>query len=241
MLMKTTPLYRQDDGHPQARVCLGCTVRSTALFGALDPVGLDRIHTNIASPALPAEHTIYRRGHPGQAVYTIRSGLVRFERVTESGDRRVVRLAGRGDLIGQEAFLRAAYEDDALACTPVELCRIPVTLLDDLGEEQRNLLRELMRRWQLALEAATRWSAELRAGPSRQRLLRLLVVLQRHVNEHGQIWLPTRELMGDMLDITEETASRIVSQLRREGVLRDTRLGHARLDAQAMAQALAAG
>lgn len=241
MLMKTTPLYRQDDGHPQARVCLACAVRSTALFGALDAVELDRIHTNIASPTIAPEQTIYRRGQPGQAVYTVRSGVVRFERITEGGDRRIVRLAGRGDLIGQEAFLRSPYEDDALACTPVELCRIPVTLLDDLGEEQRRLLRELMRRWQLALDEATRWSADLRAGPSRRRLLKLLVVLERHANERGLIWLPTRELMGDMLDITEETASRIVSQLRRDGVLLDTRLGHARLDAPALARALAAG
>jgi hypothetical protein len=32
-------------------------------------------------------------------VFTIRERLVRFERSSEHGDRRIVRIAGRGDLI----------------------------------------------------------------------------------------------------------------------------------------------
>ena len=131
-----------------------------ALFGVLDDAGLtastptSRWTSTRMSRCVRAQLGRYR-GH------TIRSGLVRFERTTERGDRRIVRLAGRGDLIGQEALLQRPYADRAVSCTPVQLCRIPRTLVDELGREGGDLPRELMSRWQRALDAAEAWVAEL--------------------------------------------------------------------------------
>jgi CRP-like cAMP-binding protein len=98
----TIPIYRQASGHPQALACAACEVHSHALFGVLDDAGLDRIHTQIASVTLAPDEPVYSRGTAGLAAFTIREGLVRFERRTEHGDRRIVRMAGRGDLIERQ-------------------------------------------------------------------------------------------------------------------------------------------
>lgn len=238
--MSAIPIYRQDDRHPQAQVCAACEVRSSALFGVLDSEGLDRIHTYIASAQLGPDDRVYDRGSPGSAVYTIRAGLVRFERTTERGDRRIVRLAGRGDLIGQEALLQRPYADEAVACTAVQLCRIPRVLIDELASGQAPLPRELMLRWQVALDAAESWVADLSAGPARRRLLRLLQRLSAYADASGTIWLPRRDEIGAMLDMTLETASRLVSALRREGVLELNGARSARLDAAALRHAMRA-
>lgn len=190
------PIYRQDGAHPQALACAACEVRSQALFGVLDDSGLDRIHTQVASVTLLPDAPVYNRGTAGLAVFTIREGLVRFERSSEHGERRIVRIAGRGDLIGQEALLNRPYGDDAVACTEVQLCRIP-----------------------RALDAAEAWVSDLSTGPARRRLLYLLRRLAEHAGADNTIWLPRREETGAMLDMTIETASRLVSALRREGVL----------------------
>jgi CRP/FNR family transcriptional regulator, anaerobic regulatory protein len=238
--MKTLPIHLQPAAHPQAEACARCPVRPVALFGALGEAALDRVHSLIASPRVDAERRVYRRGDLGGAVYTLRSGIVRFERVTEGGQRRIVRVAGRGDLIGQEALLRQPWRDDAVASTEVTLCRIPVPLIDELGSDQHELMHELMRRWQKALDDAESWSSELCAGPARRRVLKLLQRLQRHEDERGLVWLPRRDQMGDMLDMTVETASRIVSSLRREGVLQVLPPLHGRLDEARLQQALQA-
>jgi CRP/FNR family transcriptional regulator, anaerobic regulatory protein len=244
MLMKTSPLHLQGPPHPQAEVCMGCEVRQHAVFKVLDDASLERLQAPIAAPSLAAEERIYARGHAGGAAFTVRSGIVRFERVTAGGDRRIVRLAGRGDFIGQEALLGQPYRDDAVACTPVALCRIPAMVLDEIGGGLDRLSRELMHRWQHALDDAENWSAELGAGPARRRVLRLVQLLQRHAEEEAgggaRIWLPRRDQMGDMLDMTMETASRVVSQLRREGVLRPVLPQHALLDGERLLQALRA-
>lgn len=234
------PIRRQDPHHPQAQVCRDCDVRSMALFGSLDDAALDRIHAHIASFELAADSAVYQLGERGSAVYTLRSGMVRFERVTQRGDRRIVRLAGRGDLIGQEALLQRPYADAAIACTPLQLCRIPRTLIDDLGDSQASLLRELMLRWQDALDDAEGWVAELATGPARRRVLRMLVRLGDEADADGMIWLPRREEIGAMLDMTFETASRMLSQLRRAGVIEVTRQRTARLDAEALRLAVLA-
>lgn len=218
-LSRAIPIYRQGGSHPQALACAACEVRSSALFGVLDDAGLDRIHTQIESLTLSPDATIYGRGTAGRAVFTVREGLVRFERTSERGDRRIVRLAGRGDLIGQEALLQRPYGDDAVTCTPVQLCRIPRVLIDQLAEGRDALPRELMLRWQRALDAAEAWLAELSTGPARRRLLHLLHRLAEHAAPGDVIWLPRREEIGAMLDTTVETASRLVSALRRDGLI----------------------
>jgi CRP-like cAMP-binding protein len=238
--MSVIPIYRQDLRHPQAQACSACEVRGSALFGALDHEALDRIHTHIASITLAPDAPVYDRGSSGLAVFTIRAGLVRFERTTARGDRRIVRLAGSGDLIGQEALLQRPYADSAVACTALQLCRIPRSLIDELAQDRGALPRELMLRWQVALDDAEAWVAELSTGPARRRVLRLLLRLAQHPDSAGLIWLPRREEIGAMLDMTIETASRLVSALRREGVIELAPARCARLDMTALHAALRA-
>lgn len=240
MLMPVTLRAATQDGAAQGRTCERCEVRGGALFGALDAAALERLHADIAAPRLQAEQAVYGRGRPGLAVYTVREGIVRFERCTGDGRRRIVRVAGRGDLIGLEAMLAQSYADDAVACTPVRLCRLPRPLVDGLSGEHAALRQELMRRWQAAVDQAVTWAAELAVGPAPLRLLRLLVLLQRHGEDDGRLWLPRRDQIADMLDLTVETASRQISRLRREGVITGLLPPlHMRVDGAALAQALA--
>ena len=241
MLMKAVPLFpQQDHASPQARVCGRCEVRRSALFGALEPSTLELIHEEIGSPTLAPGTSVYREGQRGAHVYTVRRGIVRFERHTLAGERRIVRLAGRGDLIGQEALLGRAYVEEAVACTEVTLCRIPSALVNQLGETEARLPRELMHRWQQALENAEAWVTDLTTGRARRRMLKLLARIDGHADDGGLIWLPRRDEMGAMLDITVETASRIVSQLRRDGVLVQVPPARARLDRARLRDALRA-
>ncbi|MBA4176182.1 MAG: Crp/Fnr family transcriptional regulator [Leptothrix sp. (in: Bacteria)] len=241
MLAKTVPPLLAQAIHPQAQACAACPVRDTALFGVLGQGSIRHIYAGIDSLALAAEARVYARGEPGTAVYTVRAGIVRFQRVTGGGERRIVRLAGRGDLLGPEALLQQPYADEAVACTAVQLCRIPVNLIDRLAQADPGLNQELMRRWQRALEQAGAWAVELSSGVARQRVLKLLAELARLADGSAEIWLPRREDIGAMLGLTVETASRMVSQLRREGVMTSLSRRCAALDTAALAAALRAG
>lgn len=227
--MTVIPLYRRDPVHPQSAVCQACGVRQFALFGSLDEAALDRIHQHIADIRIEPGHRIFAAQDPGQAVFTVRGGVVRLERVSEGGERRILRLAGRTDLIGLEALLGQSYAADAVACTTVEVCRIPKSLIDELSKTEPAMVMDLMKRWQRALDDSEEWLAELATGPARRRMLRLLLKLSEFADPQGLVWLPMRDEMGSMLDMTVETASRIVSALRREGVIEPVGAREARI------------
>ncbi len=236
--MNVVRLYRLDEAvHPQALACKACEVRRSALFGALDDRALDDIHENIGNLELAPDDRLYGAGDSDPWLYTIREGIVRLERSTDSGDRRIVRLVGRGDLLGQEALIDRRHTDDAIACTPVSLCRIPRRLVGTLSEHQA-MVDELMQRWQSALDDAQAWVTQLTTGAAGRRMLHLLVKLDEHTDEKGLIWLPRREDMGAMLDMTIETASRLVSRFKREGLLELHPPRHAKLDRGRLRQAL---
>ncbi len=69
-------------------------------------------------------------------------------------------------------------------------------------------------------------------------MLRLLHKLGAHAGADRLIWMPRRDEIGAMLNLTFETASRLISGLRREGVLELEGPRQARLDAAALQRAL---
>lgn len=230
------PLYRAHDLHSQATICRACAIRSEALFGALDDAALDRIHVHIAELHLQPDEPLRRRGD-AFAIFTVRSGIVRAERVTARGDCRIVRLVGPGTLVGQEALLGRAADDEWRACTPVQACRIPTALVQELMRSEAALGQELMQRWQRALDETETWLADVATGPARRRVVRLLQLLLA-LGDGDRVWLPKRSEMGAMLDVTIETASRQISALRREGVLPELGIGHARVSSEELERAL---
>jgi len=216
--------------NPQTQTCRDCGVRRFALFGALDDQALAGIHHRIADVSLEPGELLFAANQHGQAAYTLREGVVRLERASERGARRIVRLVGRSALVGMEAMLGQTYAADAIACTPLRACRLPRALLDDLGSQNAELQRNLMQRWQAAVDEAEEWLTELTAGSARWRLLRLLLKLSEFGDADGRIWLPSRQDMGAMLNMTVETASRGIAALRRDGVLQPVDPRHARVD-----------
>lgn len=204
--------------HPQAQVCLRCGVRHLSLFGSLPPEVLQTIQVHIDAQRLKRGAALYFEGQPGEFVYTLRSGLVRLERSTAIGARRVVRLFGRGDLAGLEALLGHAYSGSATALGEVEICRIPTSLVRGLTLQHPELAQDLMARWQQALDDADEWLSELSVGSARYRALRLLQKLLRYFDD-GIVALPGRGDMGAMLNLTVETSSRLISEFRRDGLL----------------------
>lgn len=238
-LMRRLPADSAAPASPRAQAdCRPCEIRPLALFSVLQDHALAPLRPEIASLHAAADERLYLRGEIGSAAYTVHSGLVRFERVTESGQRRIVRLAGRGDLIGQEALLQRPYADEAVACVPTVLCRLPGGVVERMARGEPALARALMERCQLALEQAEGWIADISSGPSRRRMLKLLERLLAHADDQGRVWLPRRQEIGDMLDVTLETASRLVSQLAREGVLPQVETRRATVDVGRLAAAL---
>ncbi len=195
--------------------CTDCKIRALALFADLHERDFALIHRPITELGFDSGATLYRQADQGPVVFTLRSGLVKLEQAQSNGGQRIVRLLRQGDVAGLESLLGKPYSHTATALEPVSVCRIPKEVVSRLNQETPRLFKQLMSRWQKAVDDADNWLTELSSGPSRARVARLLFYLAEH-GEHGRFSLIGREDMGSILGITKESASRAVAEFKRE-------------------------
>jgi len=212
--------------------CSHCTIRNSVLFAGLEPAECERLHRPIDDFILPPHSKLYRAGETAQYLYTIRKGLLKLVQYLPDGRQRIVRLLRDTDITGLEAMLGQPYQHDAIVLQQAEICRLPLDEVQRLDRESPKLHRELMTRWQRALDEADAWLTQLATGSARARMARLLLRLAHFDERPCELF--GREDMGSMLGITTETASRIIAEFRRGGVIRDAGTDAVRCDIRAL-------
>lgn len=215
--------------------CKNCAIRHLVLFSDLQQDDFDRIHHPIDDIEYHPGETLYQQAEQLNWVYTIRSGMVKLETLHPNGNRRIVRLLRQGDLAGLEALNQQAAQHQAVTLDHVRVCRIPISVIATLRRDSPNLHDSLMRQWHNALEHANIWINELSTGPAKERVARLLLLLE-NTSDDESFFLPTREDMGAMLGVTTESASKAIAEFKRNGWLKTLQNNRAWADIPALKQ-----
>ena len=211
--------FRSPHMHPDTEIACGpCPVRALDLFAGLSEHRADEVLQGIDHLAYPSRATVYQTGEKSPVVYVVRHGLLKLSHYLPNGDERIVRILKPGDTAGLEALFADPYHHTAVMLTRGHLCRVSVELLEQLDREVPDFHRQLLRQFQRSLNEAEAVLTNLSTGSAHGRVARLLLFLARN---HGtqSVTLISREDMGAILGITTESASRIVAQFRRDGVL----------------------
>ena len=201
--------------------CRSCSLRTSVLFAGLEEPDFEQIHRPIEEFNLTPHQALYRAGDPGDAVYTIRHGLFKLVQYLPDGGQRIVRLLHSSDVAGLEALLGQSYQHDAIVLQAASVCRLPIDVVKKLDRDNPKLHQELLHRWQRALSEADAWLTLLSTGTARQRVARLLLRLLDKSDAPGVCELFSREDVGAILGITTETASRMVAEFKRQGLLEE--------------------
>ena len=102
--------------HPVTRSisdCGRCTVRENSLFSDFTEEDFRLIQAPIEDFRFAPGAIIYKQGDKATGLYTIRSGMVKLNRLNIDGTQRILRILRTGDIIGLEASLSPQYENDA--------------------------------------------------------------------------------------------------------------------------------
>ena len=198
--------------------CQRCGIRDMVLFSDLNEHDFSLIHAPIDDLAFAAGATLYQEGESASGVFTVREGLVKLSRVTPDGRQRIWRILRAGDVVGLEALATSQYDSEAVALTPVKVCRIPKEVIHRLSQQSPRLHWRLLQKWQEALKEADDWLAAINFGTARQRVGQFILKM-RHTTDLSVSTLFSREDMGAMMDLKLETVSREISALVREGAI----------------------
>ncbi|MDJ0807555.1 MAG: Crp/Fnr family transcriptional regulator [Gammaproteobacteria bacterium] len=209
--------------------CKTCAIRESVLFAGLPEGVFEKIHDPIDQYTLPVGAALYHAGDDGERLYTVRTGILKLVQYLQDGSQRIVRLIRSTDVTGLECLLGENYHHDAVVLQETEVCSLPVKVVENLSMDNPSLHRELLNRWQRALNEADAWLTELSTGSSKQRVARLLLRLVQD-NQSSECQLFAREDMGAMLGITTETASRTIAEFKRQSLLVESQTNNFLLD-----------
>ncbi|MEX1166809.1 MAG: Crp/Fnr family transcriptional regulator [Hydrogenophaga sp.] len=198
--------------------CRSCGIRDMVLFADLREEDFNLIHAPIDDLELAAHQPLVRMGETATSLYTLRAGMIKLVRNTFDGRQRIVRVLRSGDVVGLEALMGPTYDSDAIALTPIKVCRLPLQVIQRLNRETPRLHQRLLEKWHRSLKEADDWLADLNFGNARQRVAGLILKM-RSTSDASVVSLFSREDMGAMLDLKLETVSRTLNAFVREGLI----------------------
>ena len=207
------------------------TLAGCAFFSQVDGASRKRLVRMAVRREYKKGETIFREGDHAPGVFVVGSGLVRVFKLAPSGKEHVLHLAGPGTTFAEVAVLgnfpcpafAEALEETACLLLPVE----PFTRA--LHEDHQLSLQILssMAMWVKSLvslleDIVLRDAAGRVAG----------YLLQTQVEQGAVISLPgLKKHIASHLNLTSETLSRTLRQLREERLIRENESGLAILDA----------
>ena len=206
--------------------CRSCNIFHKVLFSNLSDDELKLIVEGICEPidhfAYDKGAVLYQEGNADNAIYTIRSGLVKLVRYLPDGRERIIRLMKDTESIGLERVLGRPYGHTAIALKPVTICRIPIGVLQKLDQETPRFYRQMMERWATTLFQADDYIMMLLSGTVKQRVVHLIQWLTDYTGrkDKSTVELLSGSDMSAMLDITVESVSRCLAELKRLNILR---------------------
>lgn len=177
------------------------------------------------SRVFSAADTLYREWQEAGVVYRIKSGLVKLIRYLPNGRARIVRLHGKGSLVGLSGLLEPRYEHTAVAVGRVEADAVPVNSLVRLRSDNPALYCRLLEEWYTQLQTADTWITQFSTGSIRARVARLVNYLSEIEQKapSTEVELLTCEEMAAVLGVTPESVSRILAEFKRDQMLRCVR------------------
>jgi CRP/FNR family transcriptional regulator len=169
---------------------------------------------------------LYSEGNGATHLYAIRSGNVKILKADVSGRPRITAILRAGDLFGFEAIFDDAYDSFAEALTDCELCLASADQLKRLVADEPRIATDLARYLHHQLCRTRDRQAVVSATGATAKVAGYLLHSLEWDNEDAKgdrDSIAARDLtlsdLGGILGISPETACRVLSNLKTNGIV----------------------
>ncbi len=224
-LPKASSKRRQWSRPCAAHDCHACEIRDLTFCAGLDDNEIATLSSIVLRMHFAKRHIIFLEGDAADVVYNVTKGAVRLYKLTPDGRRQITGFLLPGDFLGLGS--REGYAYSAEAITDVELCRFKRDKLENLFDSHRGLERRLFQIANDELAMAQDQMLLLGRKTAKERVASFLLNLSKREElrggRNGVVYLPmVQEDIADYLGLTFETVSRTISQLKRDGLIRQS-------------------
>ncbi len=179
------------------------------------------MHGVIHKKSYDAKAVLFREGTQTNHLFLLKSGYVKLTTALPDGRNQGLRLGAAWQFIGLEALSDQIYPYTAEAVTPIEVCMVRYKDMLQLLEYNPQLSLRVISALNRELQHSNATIRNLGLMSSTERVASfLLSILRAESDEVHEIPLPlSRTDMAEMLGLTLETVSRVLSRMTREKII----------------------
>ena len=201
----------------------------TDLFQDMDARDLEQLERGTAMTTCQRGTVFYTPGETGEVLFILKKGRVNLYRMTAEGKKLVTATVEPGTVFGEMSMIGQGMVDSfAEASEDCTLCVMSRTDVERLIREQPSVSLRLLQLLATRLDAAEERLADVayKSVPAR-----IATTLLRLSGDAGNAVKLSHQDIADMVGTYRETATRILNELRAEGLIELKRMHIDILDA----------
>ncbi|WP_068783922.1 Crp/Fnr family transcriptional regulator [Paenibacillus phocaensis] len=215
-------------------------LRSFPLFQGLSAEEAARIGALVVPRLLARRAAVFREGDEVEAVYFVANGLIKTSRTDERGNEQIFSFLKQGDMFPLTGrFDAEASPVTATTVVETSLLAIPLRSFEQLLAGSPELAFKMMGLMSGKIRELQSKLLNLNQRSAEERGISFLISLAEHfgVERGGEVVVPipvTHQELASTIGFARETVSRLLTSLRKEGVLQVSRKGFVVRDLQAL-------
>ena len=203
--------------------CDQCIIRQFNSLKALTKDELIRISGCKTSKIIKKGDIIFEEGETLNGVFCVKDGICKLSKLSANGKDQIVKLVVKGDLLGQRSLIGDESANlSAVALNDMEVCFIPKhEIMADL-QNNSNFSMDVLQQMAHDLKESDNVIVNMAQKSVKQRLAESLLYIHNHFgnNEDGFLSVVlSREDYANIVGTATESAIRILSQLKKEGLI----------------------
>ncbi|UKM63563.1 Crp/Fnr family transcriptional regulator [Flavobacteriaceae bacterium GSB9] len=206
--------------------CEHCIIKQFNALKSLTKAELVRISACKTTKTIKKGEVIFEEGEVLNGVYCIKDGICKLSKLSENGKDQIVKMVVKGELLGQRSLISGESSNlQAVALNDMEVCFIPKSeIIADLQKNPKfsfDVLQEMAR----DLKQSDDFIVNMAQKSVRQRLAETLIYIHDSfgVNPDNTLSiLLSREDYANIVGTATESAIRVLSQFKKEGLVSTT-------------------
>ncbi len=214
-------------GQMPTQVCGSCDHAVECFLARFDKPERESIQEFQQTAWYPKGVVLFFEGEPPRGIHVVCSGEIKTFAHSRQGGGVILRRVGAGQVLGLSSSLTGSgYPVSAETLTPSQIIFLSRAQFLRLLQEHPNSFRPMAEA--LAVQLQRAWEHTRMLALNRHVVARLADLLLARASDQGQEYAPgvviifpvTQEDIAESIGTTRETVSRILSDWRRQGILR---------------------
>jgi len=203
--------------------CRLCIIKRFNALSTLTQDELEQFSDHKTSLLIKKGENLMTEGNTINGLYCIKDGKGKLTKLNTNGKEQIIKFVKGGDILGHRSILSEELVGlNAIALEDMHVCFIPKGDILDTIRENNNFSLSLMRNISHQLNEANTNISQMAQKPVKDRLAETLLQLENIFGVDNENFIDvvlTREEIANTIGTATESAIRLLSNLKKDGVI----------------------